>query len=209
MNILVFGASGKVGRHVVERAIAASHHVTAFVRNPAKPGLLHDGLRIVQGDVHDAHQVREAVRGQEAVISVIGHTKTSRGDVLTELAAHLIPAMEEEGVRRLVSLVGAGVPDPADLPSIGKTLMRGAMKLFVRDMLHDAERHAAALRSSDLDWTLVRPPRLTDEPGRNEYRTGILKLGPTERISRADLAGFMLRLATSDEYVRSAPMISF
>jgi putative NADH-flavin reductase len=209
MKLTVFGATGKTGRHVVEQALDAGHEVAAFVRNPAKLELRHERLRVVQGDIADAAEVREAVRGQDAVISALGQTKTSSKDVLTVAARHLVPAMQDEGARRLVTLVGAGVPDERDEGSLGRTLMRGLMKLVARHVLEDAERHAEIVRSSDLEWSLVRPPRLTDGPKQGEYRTGYLQLGGTNTISRADLADFMLTLATDGRYVREAPMVSY
>jgi putative NADH-flavin reductase len=108
-----------------------------------------------------------------------------------------------------VTLVGAGVPDERDAGSLGRTVMRGLMKLVARHVLEDAERHAEIVRGSDLEWTLVRPPRLTDGPKKGEYRTGYLQLGGTNTISRADLAAFMLRLAGEGRYVREAPMVSY
>jgi putative NADH-flavin reductase len=209
MRIAVFGASGKTGRQVVEQALAAGHQVTAFVRDPAKLGMEHPALRVVRGDISDAARVDEAVRGQDAVVSALGQTKTSGKDVLTVAARVLIPAMERAGVRRLVSLVGAGVPDPRDPSSFGRTMMRALMKTLVGHVLRDAEEHARLLRASGLDWTLVRPPRLTDGPRTGTYRTGILRLGMGETLSRADLAEFMLHAAAEGTFVRDAPMVSY
>jgi putative NADH-flavin reductase len=218
MKLTISGASGKAGRHVVEQALEAGHEVTAFVRDPAKLGLSHERLGVVRGDITDEAKVREAVRGSEAVVSAPGQTRSSSRDVLTVAAGHLVPAMEEEGARRLVSLVGAGVPDERDTGSLGRTLIRGLMKMVARHVLEDAERHAELVRDSALDWTLVRPPRLTarartgtyrDVPGRTgTYRAGYLQLGARNTISRADLADFMLRLASDGRYVREAPMVS-
>jgi putative NADH-flavin reductase len=209
MKLTIFGATGKTGRHVVEQALAEGHEVTAFVRDAAKLDLHHERLRILQGDVTDAVRMREAVRGQDAVISVLGQTKTSSKDMLTVAARNLVPSMQEAGVRRLVTLVGAGVPDERDTGSLGRTFMRGLMKLVARHVLEDAERHAEIVRASELAWTLVRPPRLTDGPKQGEYQTGYLQLGGTHSIARADVADFMLKLATDGRYVREAPMVSY
>jgi putative NADH-flavin reductase len=209
MKLALFGATGKTGRHVVEQALAAGHEVTAFVRDPSRLDLEHPRLRVVQGDATDAARVRDAVRGQDAVISALGQTKTSPRDLLTVAARHLTAAMEAEGVRRLVTLVGAGVPHERDTGSLGRTLMRGLMKLVARHVLEDAERHAGIVRASGLEWTLVRPPRLTDGPRQGDYRTGYLQLGGTNTISRADLATFMLDLAADGGYLREAPMVSY
>jgi len=209
MKLTIFGATGKTGRLVVEQALAEGHEVTAFVRDTTRLDLQHERLRLVQGDVTDAARVREAVHGQDAVISVLGQTKTSSKDVLTVAARNLVPAMQQAGVRRLVTLVGAGVPHERDTGSPGRTFMRGLMKLVARHVLEDAERHAEIVRASDLEWTLVRPPRLTDGSQQGEYRTGYLQLGGTNTIARADLADFMLKLATDGRYVREAPMVSY
>jgi putative NADH-flavin reductase len=208
MKLIIFGATGKTGRHIVKQALAADHEVTAFVRDRAGMDIMDERLRVVQGDVTDAAQVREAVRGQEAVISALGQTKTSSRDVLTVAARHLVPAMEQEGVHRLVTLVGAGVPDERDTGSLGRTMMRGLMKLVARHVLQDAECHAEIVRASGLEWTLVRPPRLTDGPSQGGYRTGYLQLGAKDTISRADLADFMLDLAANGRFIREAPMVS-
>jgi uncharacterized protein YbjT (DUF2867 family) len=117
--------------------------------------------------------------------------------------------MKAQGVRRIVSLVGAGVKDPADQTSLGRAVMLGLMSLVARDILSDAERHAELLRASGLDWTLVRPPRLTQGPRQGRYRHApALKLGPGSSLSRADLAEFMLTLTTEGGYVGQAPMVS-
>lgn len=208
MKLAIFGATGKTGRHVLEQALEAGHEVTAFVRDPAKLGGGHERLSVVQGVVADGARVLDAVRGQEAVISTLGQTRTSSRDVLTVAARNLVPAMREAGVLRLVTLVGAGVPDERDEGSVGRTLMRGLMKLAARHVLEDAERHAEIVRGSELEWTLVRPPRLTDRSRQGGYRTGYMKLGPKDSISRADLAEFMLTLATEGGYLRAAPMVT-
>jgi putative NADH-flavin reductase len=209
MKVTVLGATGKAGRHVVEQALADGHEVTALARTPAKLDIRHERLRVVQGDVEDAERLEQAVTGADAVISTVGQTKTSSPELLERLAQNLVPAMQKQGVRRLVTLVGAGVPDERDEGSLGRSFMRGLMKLVARKLLEDAERHAQIVRSSDLDWTLVRPPRLTDGERQGQYRTGYLRLGPKESISRADVAEFMLDLAGNGRYVREAPMVSY
>ncbi|CAN5606373.1 NAD(P)H-binding protein [soil metagenome] len=205
MKLTIFGATGRTGRHLLEQALADGHEVTAFVRDPAKLPVQDERLHVVQGDIRDAQRVEEAVRGADAVLSALSSGK----EVLTQAAQHIIPAMRAHGVRRLISLVGAGVPDAQDPSSAGRSFMRGLMKLVARDVLQDAERHAELVRESGLDWTLVRPPRLDDGPRERTYRTGILKLGPAESISRADVADFMLKLAGDHQYVRQAPMVSY
>ena len=214
MKLAVFGATGRTGRHIIEQALAAGHEVTAFVRDPSKladVGLPahHERLAVVEGDVQDADRVAEAVEGADAVLSALGHTKTSAKDVQTVGTRHLLRAMEEHGVKRLISETGAGVADERDgKRSLGARLMGGMLKLLAPDVLEDAEGHAAALRASDARWTMVRAPRLTNGPHTGLYRTGYLDLGPGAKVPRADVADFMLKLALEGGYEREAPMIT-
>jgi putative NADH-flavin reductase len=211
MRLTVFGSTGRVGRLLTEQALAAGHQVTAFARTPAalpEPLRASPGLRLVAGTAEDAARVAEAVQGADAVLSTVGHAKGSRPDVLTAFAGVLLPAMRAAGVPRLVSLVGAGVADPRDERSLGQAAVRGLMRLVARAMLVDAEGHARLVRASDRAWTLVRPPRLTDDPPTGRVRAGYFAAGPGERLTRGDLAAWMLAQAGSDEWARAAPIVA-
>jgi putative NADH-flavin reductase len=211
MHLALFGATGRVGRLLTQQALAAGHQVTAFARTPAAlPDAVrgHPNVRLVAGSAEDAARVAEAVRGVDAVLSTVGHAKGSRPDVLAAFAGAVLPAMREAGVARLVSLVGAGVADPKDARSLGQSFVRGAMRLLTRALLEDAEEHARRVRASDRAWTLVRPPRLTDDPPTGRVRAGYFAAGPGDRMGRADLAAWMLAQAGSDEWVREAPVVA-
>lgn len=205
MRIVVFGATGKTGSLIVKAALEAGHGVNAFVRNPAKLTETHELLHVIEGDVASAGSVAKAIEGCDAAISALG----SGHNTLTRFGEAVVPAMQTSGVNRIVSLVGAGVSEPGDPASIGRTIMLTLMGLIAKGVLEDASRHADQLRGSKLDWTLVRPPRLADgEATGNIEHAPTLKLGPSRSIARADLAQFMLSLATSDQYVRQSPMVA-
>lgn len=209
LTLAVFGASGRTGRLLVEQAIAAGHEVRAFVRERSRLPLEHDRLAIVKGDAYAGENVGRAVEGADAVLSALGRGKDSPEDLLTVAGDHVTRAMETHGVERFVTLVGAGVRHEDDDVSLGGRLVVGAMKVVARETLTDARDHVAAVRASDLEWTVVRPPRLVDGEHTGEYRTGALTLGPRERISRADLADFMLDCVEDDRHVRELPMVSY
>jgi putative NADH-flavin reductase len=209
LSLVVFGATGRTGLHLVRQALEQGHQVVALVRNPAKLGLQHERLKVIQGDLTRPEQVEAAIAGADAVLSVAGHVPGCPKDLLAQAARGIVPAMKKHGVSRLVTLLGAGVPDPADPSSLGRKFMIGLMRLVARHLVEDADAHARLLRESGLEWTIVRPPRLTDGPRRGQYRTGHLALGPSAQLSRADLAGFMLRQVTDDTFVRQAPMVSY
>jgi len=209
LTITVLGATGRTGQPLVRQALEQGHHVVALVRDPAKLGLQHERLKVVQGDISRQEQLESALAGADAVVSVMGHVSGSPKDLMAQLARHLVPAMKKQGVSRLVTLLGAAVHDPADPGSFGSLVMLGMMKLLMRHLLEDAEAHARLVRESGLEWTIVRPPRLTEGPRKGEYRTGHFGLGPSAQLSRADLADFMLRQLTDDTFVRQAPRISY
>lgn len=206
MRLALFGGTGRTGGLIMERALLAGHQVTALVRDPSKQKYVQSGLRMIQGDARQPYAVADTVQGADAVISALG----SGGDTLSLFGRNAIAAMERFEIRRIVSLVGASIVLPGDLPSVSMSMLRLVTRTFGGKMLKDGEIHARELALSNLDYTLVRPPRLTDRAasGRIQHdRT--LKLGPTSSISRADLAGFLLEVALEGRYIRAAPMVAY
>ena len=150
MKIAVFGATGKVGQHLVDQALERGDEVTVFVRDAFKLTIQrHERLKVVQGDVLDPKVVEQAVVGTDAVLSALGHTKTSTKDVLTEGTKNIIAAMDKHGVRRLVRLTGAGVRDPKDEPKLVDRVIGSLLKLLQRDLLEDGMPQARGVRGSD------------------------------------------------------------
>lgn len=209
MKVAIFGASGRTGKPLVEQALATGHEVTAFVRDPSKLGIGHEKLTIVKGDVKEPTKVREAVSDADAVLSALGHTKSSAKDVQTVGTENIVAAMEESGVRRLVSLTGAGVGDPKDEPKLFDKVITTLLKLLQKDVLEDGENHARAIEKSGLDWVIVRGPMLTEGEKKGEYRVGYVGKNSGTKISRADVADFMLRQTEDDSYLGQKPMVSY
>jgi putative NADH-flavin reductase len=210
MNVLIFGATGRTGRHLVDQALEAGHTVTAFARYPNRIHREHERLRIVEGHVQDQIPVLEAVEGQDAVISTLGQVRErpTVAHILTVAATNITEAMKFHDVRRLVFLVGAGVDDSQDKPSFASRLILPLMRLLAGHVLQDAEDAVERIRSSDLDWTIVRVTRLDDEPPKGDLTAGFHKPGFSP-VSRVDVATFMLDQLESDRYLRQAPIISY
>jgi putative NADH-flavin reductase len=188
----------------MERALSAGHQVTVLVRNPSKLQR-QSGLRIIEGDARQASAVADAVQGADVVISALG----SGNDTVTLFGRNAMAVMERTGVRRIVSLVGASVVVPGDRPSASMSMLRLITRVFGGTMLKDGETHARELAASHLDYTLVRPPRLTDGAASERIQHArTLTLGPTSSISRADLAAFLLEVAVEGRYIRAAPMVA-
>lgn len=209
MRLVIFGATGRTGRPLVAQALEKGHEVVAFARNPSKLGVSNGRLAVVEGDVTDPAAVERAVAGAEAVLISLGHTKTSTKDVQTTGTENIVRAMNKHGVRRLVSLTGAGVRDPRDEPRLFDKAITALLKLLQKDVLEDAERHARVIEKSGLDWVIVRGPVLTDGERKGAYRVGYVGKNSGTKISRADVADFMLRQVEDDTYLHQKPMISY
>ena len=207
MKVLVFGATGGVGRHVVEEGLARGHDVTAFVRDPSRLDVAHERLTVFRGDVLDAASVERAVRGQGAVLCSIGAGR--KGRVRSEGTRNIVRALVGAGVRRLVCQSTLGVGESlGNLNLFWKHVMFG---LLLRGAFADHEQQEAHVRSSALEWTIVRPAAFTDGERTGEYRHGFspAKKGLRLKISRADVAEFMLDQLTDDTYLRQTPGLSY
>lgn len=210
MKITIFGATGKTGQIVVRKALEAGHALRAFARTPEKLSMSHDRLTVIKGDSLDAAAVTEAIRGSDAVVSLIGVNPKSLEPVFAASVANIVAGMRASGARRLVMSAGAGVGDPDDAGGLVAWLIGGLIKLLARQAYEDGLAAAATIRAAnDLDWTMVRLPMLSDEPGgRGSLRIGYLGKGTGPRLSREDLADFMLRELVERRYLRQAPVIS-
>jgi putative NADH-flavin reductase len=218
---VIFGATGGTGRRLVERAIAEGHEVTAFVRNPSRMAACHQRLKIAPGDAFDQGRVREAVAGNEAVISVLGSRQPSNplhprrpGDpngVASAGSENIVAAMKEHGLRRFVCQTAWGVGESKEDPGpAGAFFMRVLVPPLLRDEYADKEAQESVVRESDLDWVIVRPMILTNGPWTNGYRAGTdLKPGRRPYISRADVADFLMRQLTDETFVRRTPAIGY
>ena len=208
MRLAVFGTAGRTGKPLLEQALQAGYEVVALVRTPSKLPMQHPKLIVIQGDAMNPVDVDKVVQGSDAVISVIGQSKGAPRNTQTVAITNIIAAMNKYSVKRLVSLTGAGVDDPHDRPKFANHLIKLALRLLSGHVLKDAEDHAEAMRKSNLDWVIVRGPMLNEGPHTGKYRVGWVGVNTGSRISRADLADFILKQTTDTTYLRQAPMVS-
>jgi putative NADH-flavin reductase len=209
MKIIVFGANGRTGKLIVNQALAKGHAVTAFVRNAA--GLPQDPhLRIIEGDTGDFKGVVDAVRGHRAVLSALGANSRKKSEVLATAIPHILEGMRQEYVNRLIVLGAAGV-DPEwgryqyGITRIGLWLAKNTL---LRHPFIDQQTQERLIAASDVDYTIVRAPRLADGPFTGTYRVlpDALPSGATT-INRADVADFMLQQLTDPRFHRQGPYI--
>ncbi|HEV3409636.1 MAG TPA: SDR family oxidoreductase [Chthoniobacterales bacterium] len=207
-RVLVIGATGGTGRELVKQALEFGYEVTALARDPAKLTLSHPRLKIVRGDVLEPTSLEAAVRGQDAVLSALGHRRLYVPSTLqSEGTRNALRAMETHGVRRFVCETAIGLGNSAGRLGLFATFF--FIPLVLPIYFWDKSRQEQVIAASALDWIIVRPGALTNGARRGVYRHGV-NVGSyilTGMISRADVADFMLRQLTDDRYVRRAPAI--
>ncbi|WP_280378494.1 NAD(P)-dependent oxidoreductase [Nocardia wallacei] len=204
MRLTVFGATGGTGGRVVRQALAAGHEVTAVVRGEhALPA--HRNLHVVTADVMDPAAIEKAVTGADAVLDTIGAREQGPTTVAADAARSITGAMRAAGTRRFVIVSNsAGTPGPGDEPFTRFVVKPLVLRPLLRHSLDDMARAEAVVRETDLDWTIVRAPQLTDKPGRGGYRTAAERnVTFGIRISRDDLATCLLSLIDDTASLRA------
>jgi putative NADH-flavin reductase len=184
VKLFVIGATGRTGRDIVQQALARNHHVTAFVRSPESISLKNERLTVLKGNAMDENQLFQAVQNHDAVVSTLGPREVFKpSSMLHDSARATTRAMNRAGVKRLVVL-SAAAHFPGVLNRIASFIMRNHMR--------DSLAMEAIVQASGLDWTIARPPRLTQE----DYTTYRRREDAAPRmgfsLSRKAVAAFML-----------------
>ncbi|MUZ75524.1 NAD(P)H-binding protein [Agrobacterium vitis] len=208
-KILVLGATGPTGRHLVSQALARGYDVTILVRSPEKAADMK-GAKIVVGDARDEKALRQAIKGRDAVISALGTPASPFREVtlLSTAARALVSAMKAESVSRLVTITGIGAGDSAGHG--GFLFDKLIFPLLLRKVYADKDRQEAIIKGSDLDWTIVRPSVLNDKPRRNTIQTLTdLNQFSGGSISRENVASFVLDQVTTDRWLHKSPLITW
>lgn len=209
MRIVVFGASRGVGLKVVEQALQAGHAVTAFVRTPSNFPLKHANLTVVQGDSMDAAAVEKAIAGQDAVVSALGPTRPPVPGMMETSARNIVAAMKKHGVRRLISTTGAGIRQPEDKPKLADHIIAALLNLMAKSVVLDSAANVRVIQNSDLDWTIVRYPRLLDGELTGQARGGYVSKDSSTQLSRSDGAAFVLKELSEKKWLRKLPLVSY
>jgi putative NADH-flavin reductase len=188
------------------------HTVTAFARNPAALQLKHPQLKIVQGDVMDYTSIIPAMQDQEAVLSALGKPANKTGTVRSEGTHNIIRAMEQTGVKRFICQTSLGYGDSRQVLEQTPFIFRSIIVPFLlRKGFADHALQEKYIRDSQLDWVIVRPGNLTDGGHTGDYRYGFAATdkGLKVKVSRADVADFMLKQLTERTWLHKTPGISY
>jgi len=209
VKILIFGASGATGHHLVSQALSLNHIVSAFVRNPSKLRVHDDHLRIIEGDVSDHKSVEEAIEDQDFVISALGPSNPFKWDIkLIAGIQNIVIAMAERNVRRFIYQSFLAVKD--NRKELG-FLINNILPVVINGVIVDHEAKEYFITESKLDWTIVRCPLLRNGPFTGSYRHGeyINSHSIVPSISRLDVADFMLKQLSDNTYIHKKPRIMY
>ena len=205
-RVLIVGATGGTGRQLVEQALERGYTVTALARDPSALRVEHPQLTIVRGDVLDYRSVEAAVQMQQVVMCALGHKRFFQPTrILSEGTRNILRAMEVHGVRRLVCETTLGIGDSAGRMGLSYTFF--VIPFILPFYFWDKTRQERLIAATRVNWVIVRPGALTNGAKRNRYRHGrqVGSFLTTMRISRADVADFMLNQMTDNTYLSAAP----
>ena len=206
-RLFILGATGGIGLQLVDQALKRRHQVTAFVRSPDKLGAARERLTVIQGDVRNADVMSRALEGHDAVLSALGPPGPGRNTITSDSARATVAAMQSAGFDRLL-VVGVAALFP-DIGVFGH-LLRSTL---LRNIADDSAEMERIVKASGLDWTIVRPPRLTNGPRRKHYGVADDRLpngaGGNATISRADVAHFMLDNVEQPGHLRRVVGIAY
>jgi putative NADH-flavin reductase len=204
LQIVVLGATGATGRHVVSTALGRGHGVTALTRQPGSFSPDGDLTEVVWTDLADQATLMSALTGADAVISTLGGAARGPTTVCTDAVRSLVPVMNQAGVTRLVVVSAHGVAETHD-----RSLYALAVWAGVADRMRDKETMEPVITGSDLDWTIVRPSALNKTPAVGRYQVAVdLQIRLWSSIGREDLAGFLVHETEQPRFVRAFPRIA-
>ena len=209
MKLALIGATGRTGTHALAAALERGHDVAVLVRDPDKlDPKTRAAVRVVVGDSTNPGVLAELLTGVEAVVSALGPTG-KEGDLHTRTAGALISIMTRTGPRRFVGVSGAGIDAPGDRKTVVNKAISALIQLLGGNVVRDNPAEYAAWAASELDWTLVRPPRLVDGPASTRpLEHDAHRSTRSTKITRADLGAFLIDVVERNLYSRTAPFVA-
>lgn len=205
-RVLIIGATGGTGRQLVEQALERGYTVTALIRKPPKLQINHPQLNVIQGDVLNEGLVDKAMTGQDAVLCALGHRQYFYPTrILSEGTRNILRAMETHGVARLVCETSLGIGDSAGRMGVYYTFF--VIPLILPFYYWDKTRQERLIARSNVEWVIVRPGALSNGKKQKHLRESghVGSFVRTVRISRADVADFMLDQLAPGTHLRTAP----
>jgi putative NADH-flavin reductase len=202
MMVAVLGGTGRTGQPLVAELLRR----VVLARDPAKLGMVRDEVQVITGDSRDEAALTELVSGTDAVVSTLGPVR-GQGLINQDAAKALIFVMRRAGVRRYVGVTGAGIDVPGDQKAIFDKVLSNLIQFVSRKAAMDRTAECQEWVDSDLEWTLVRAPRLRDGPSTHAVEHDAHRSAPSPFLRRSDLAEFLVDVLEQGLYVRQAPLV--
>jgi putative NADH-flavin reductase len=213
-HIVIIGAAGGIGRQCIEAALEAGQLVTAVLRHPEKLILSHPNLQVFQGDITDPASFSTYLEGKDAVISAIGVSGGFGSDKPTTLysqgAANILQEAERMGVKRAFFISASAIEISPVIPFFTRLIVKYVVQKLLKHMYADLRLMEGYIKASGLNWTIIRPPQLTDQPVTGNYRIAINNfLKNCLKISRGDVADFMIKNIDNEKTYRATIEIAY
>jgi putative NADH-flavin reductase len=209
-NIIVFGASGGTGLEVVEQALEAGHQVTAVLRHPEQFPIRHEQLKIITGDVLKPHTYEHTFYGKDIVISCLGTRDRKPTTVYSQGVSNIMDAMKKVDLNRIICLSAGAVEISPKASFLMKFLIKNILQILFKYSYADMLLMENQLRESDLNWTVIRPPRLLNGDKKGKYRTSLNEFLPNmSSLTRSDLAEYIVRHMEDEKTYKAKVEISY
>lgn len=209
-SIVVIGANGGTGLQLVKMALKRDHDVTAIVRNPANLKIRHPNLTVIQGDVLHPETFQKSFANKDFVISAIGTSSTAATTLYSRGSENVLKGMREAGVTRAFFISASGLDVNPSFNFLMRMATKHILQRILRNMYDDLKRMEAIVKRSDLDWTIMRPPRLTNAELTGRYRFSVNHyLDQGMVVSRADLSHFILENIYNTDIYQSTVEVAY
>ncbi|MEO8855120.1 MAG: SDR family oxidoreductase [Ginsengibacter sp.] len=209
-KIIVFGATGGTGLQVVQQALSAGYKVTAVVRTPDAFKISDKNLEVIKGDVLQPGTFENVFNGNDAIISCVGSKALQHTVIYSQGISNIINAMRKAGVYRVVCISAGAAVIPPKSSFLIKFFVKNILQRIFKYMYADMLLMEKILIESDLNWTVIRAPRLTNSPLTGKYRIATQDLLTIQsKISRADLADFIIKHLTDQKTFKARVEVSY
>ncbi|MEI8187562.1 MAG: NAD(P)H-binding protein [Candidatus Saccharibacteria bacterium] len=206
MTITVLGASGKIGQLLVKELLSKNYKLKVFV-HLSNPFAESKNLKIIKGDINIATDIDRAIMGSDLVISTLGSWGTKSKDILTSAMENIIPSMMNQKVQRIISLTGADARMDKDKETMISSISHIIFSILAGKILVDGERHIKLLEGSNLDWTVIRSPRMTNSSAENGYKLNKIYPMPWESIPRQCVVNAIISQIEDRSFISESPFI--
>ncbi len=211
MKIAILGSTGFLGKILLKKALEAGYEIKTLVRNPEKLGEFRDKVEYIQGNIFKADDIERTVSGTKAVLSTVGPPQKNPEDPekYKKAMEDLVAILEKKNIMRLIHTGGAVHPGGNNENwSTGRILLRLFLNIFAKPILEAKHLEWEVLKESNIDWTLVRPPKITKGESKNKKVIADEKNLASTKINVEDLASFILDQIVSENWIKKAPLVS-